>query len=59
MVLGKGKPYFVINHSYSNEKYSEDDILRLLVFSIDKIFVMFGGRVIYKFGDFVDHIYPI
>ena len=45
MVLGRDKPYFVVNHSDSNKKYSEDDICGMLDFLIDNIFLMFGGRV--------------
>jgi hypothetical protein len=45
LVLGRDKPYFVVNHSDSNKKYSEDDICGMLDFLIDNIFVMFGGRV--------------
>ena len=45
LVLGRDKPYFVINHYDSNKKYSEDDIYRMLDFLIDNIFVMFGGNL--------------
>ena len=45
LVLGRDKPYFVKNHSDSKKKYSEVDIIRMLEFLIDNIFVVFGGRV--------------
>ena len=45
LVLGKDKPYFVKNHSDSKKKYSEVDIIRMLEFLIDNIFVVFGGKV--------------
>ena len=45
LILVRDKPYFVVNHSDSNKKYSEDDICGMLDFLIDNIFVMFGGRV--------------
>ena len=45
LVLGRDRPYFVKHHSDSNKKYSETDIVRMLNFLIDNIFVMFGGRV--------------
>ena len=45
LVIGGVKPSFVINHSDSSKKYSEDDICRMLGFLIDDIIVMFGGRV--------------
>ena len=42
LVLGRTKPYFVVNTSDSNKKYSEDDICGMLDCFIDNIF---GGRV--------------
>ena len=45
MVIGRDKPYFVVNNSDSNKKYSEDDICGMLDFLIDNIFVMFCARV--------------
>ena len=46
LVLG---PWGGINptlyHSDSNEKFSETDIIKMLGFLIDNIFVTFGGRV--------------
>ena len=35
LVLGRDNPYFVVNHSDSNKKYSEDDICGILDFLID------------------------
>ena len=37
--------YFVKNHSDSSNKFSESDIIKMLDFLIDNIFVTFGGRV--------------
>ena len=45
LVIGKDKSYFVKNHTDSNKKYSEEDIVRMLDFLIDNIFVEFGGRI--------------
>ena len=45
LVLGRDKPYFVVNNCDSNKKYTEDDICGMLDFLIDNIFVIFGGRV--------------
>ena len=45
LVLERDKPYFIINHSHSNKKYSKNDIYEMLDFLIDNIFVMFSGRV--------------
>ena len=38
-------PYFVKEHSDSKHKYTEDDIIRMLEFLVDNIFVVFGGKV--------------
>ena len=43
--MGYEKSYFVRNHTDSTKKYSEVDIVRMLEFLIDNIFVEFGGRV--------------
>ena len=43
--LRKGHILFCKNHSDSSKKYSETDIIKILEFLIDHIFVMFGGRV--------------
>ena len=45
LVIGRNKSYFVKNHSDSDKKFSENDIIRMLEFLIDNIFVMFGGQV--------------
>ena len=38
-------PYFVKEHSDSKNKYTEDDIVNMLEFLVDNIFVVFGGKV--------------
>ena len=38
-------PYFVKEHSDSKNKYTEDDIINMLEFLVDNIFVVFGGKV--------------
>ena len=45
LVLGREGPYFVKEHSDSNNKYTEDDIINMLDFLVDNIFVVFGGKV--------------
>ena len=45
LVLGRDKSYFVKNHSDSNKKISETDIIKMLDFLIDNIFDTFGGHV--------------
>ena len=47
LVLGRDISYFVKkkNHSDSTKKFSESDIISMLEFLIDSIFVIFGGRV--------------
>ena len=45
LVLGREGPYFVKEHSDSKNKYTEDDIINMLEFLVDKIFVVFGGKV--------------
>jgi len=42
LVLGRDRYYF---DSDSTKKFSQTDILNILEFLIDNIFVMFGGRV--------------
>ena len=37
--------YFVKEHSDSKNKYTEDDIVNMLEFLVDNIFVVFGGKV--------------
>ena len=45
LVVGKEKAYFVRNHTDSTKKYSETDVVSMLEFFIDNIFVEFGGHV--------------
>ena len=45
LVLGREGPYFVKEHSDSKNKYTEDDIINMLEFLVDNIFVVFGGKV--------------
>ena len=45
LVLGHDETYFVKKHSDSINKYSEDDIIKMLEFLVDNIFVVFAGKV--------------
>ena len=45
LVLGREGPYFVWEHSDSKSKYTEEDIIRMLEFLVDNIFVVFAGKV--------------
>ena len=45
LVLGREGPYFVKEHSYSRNKYTEEDIINMLNFLVDNIFVVFAGKV--------------
>ena len=45
MVLGREGPYFVKEHSDSKNKYTEEDIIKMLEFLVDNIFVVFAGKV--------------
>ena len=45
-VLGHEETYFVKEHSDSKNKYSEDDIVKMLEFLVDNIFVVFAGKVL-------------
>ena len=45
LVLGHEESYFVKKHSDSKHKYSEDDIIKMLEFLVDNIFVVFVGKV--------------
>ena len=40
LVLGREWPYFVKEHSDLKNKYTEDDIISMLVFLVDNIFVL-------------------
>ena len=42
LVLGREGPYFVKEYSDSKNKYTEDDIINMLEFLVDNIFVVFG-----------------
>ena len=44
-VLGREGPYFIREHSDSKSKYTEEDIIRMLEFLVDNIFVVFAGKV--------------
>ena len=44
-VLGREGTYFVKEHSDSKSKYTEEDIIRMLEFIVDSIFVVFAGKV--------------
>ena len=45
LVLGRKGPYFVDDHSDSKSKYTEDDIINMLEFLVDNMFVVFGEKV--------------
>ena len=45
LVLGREGPYFVKEHSDSKNKYTEEDIIKMLEFRVDNIFVVFAGKV--------------
>ena len=44
LVLGRDGPYFVKEHSDSKKKYTEEDIIKMLEFLVDNIFVVFAGK---------------
>jgi hypothetical protein len=44
-VLGRDRSYFEKKHPDSTKKFSETYIINMLVFLIDNIFAMSGGRV--------------
>ena len=46
LVISRDKSYFVISHYKSNNKYKQDEIIQMLDFLIDNIFVLFGERVL-------------
>ena len=50
-VLGREGPYFGKEHSYSKSKYTEDDIINMLGFRLDNIFVFFEGKVFQQIVD--------
>ena len=45
LVSGHEEIYFVKEHSDSKNKYSEEDIIKTLELLVDKIFVVFAGKV--------------
>ena len=45
LVLGREGPYFVKEHSDSKNKYTDEDIVKMLEFLVDNIFVVFAGKV--------------
>ena len=45
LVIGREDTYFVKEHSDADKKYTEDDIIKMLEFLIDNIFVVFGGTI--------------
>ena len=45
MVLGYSSTYFVKSHTDSDRKYTEVDIVNMVNFLIDNIFVVFGGQL--------------
>ena len=45
LVLGHEESYFVKEHSDSKNKYSEDDIIKMLEFLVDNIVVVFARKV--------------
>ena len=45
LVLGRDRSYSVKHHSESTKKFSETDIINMLEFLIDNIFVRFGVRI--------------
>ena len=45
LVLGHEETCFVKEHFDSKNKYSEDDIIKILEFLVDNIFVVFAGKV--------------
>ena len=45
LLLWHKETYFVKEHSDSKNKFSEDDIIKMLEFLVDDIFVVFAGKV--------------
>ena len=45
LVLGRKGSFFIKEHSDSKNKYTEDDIINMLEFLVDNIFVVFGEKV--------------
>ena len=51
LVLCLEGPYFVQEHPDSKSKFTEDDIVNMLEFLVDNIFVVFGGKVFQQIID--------
>ena len=45
MVVGRNGAYFVREDTKSHDKYTDDDIIKMLNFLIDNVFVQFGGQL--------------
>ena len=45
MVLSRDGPDFVKEHSDSKNKYTEEDIIKMLEFLVDNFFLVFAGKV--------------
>ena len=45
VVIGYKDTYFVRDHSDALQKYSHADVIKMLEYLIDNIFVKFGGRI--------------
>ena len=45
VVIGYKDTYFVRDHSDTPQKYSDADVIKMLEYLIDNIFVEFGGRI--------------
>ena len=45
VVIGYEDTYFVRDHSHAPQTYSKADVIKILEYLIDNIFVEFGGRI--------------
>jgi len=45
--------YFVKDHTTCKTKYTEDDIVNMINFLIDKIFIEYGDRIFQKLSAFL------
>ena len=45
LVFNKSKIYFVQEQTKATEKYTENEIIKMLEFLVDNIFVEFGGQI--------------
>ena len=48
VVIGYKDTYFVRDHSDASQKYSDADVIKMLEYLIDNIFVEFGGRIFHQ-----------